>query len=113
MGAVGRFLPLVAGAQHAPVAQDGGGGVLGRQLQFGGLELAAQADLVGDAHGFVEALGPDGQDLFDLGPGADAFNPDLLALLELCARHAEISPARGQHGAPAVIVGFRDVVSAR
>jgi hypothetical protein len=59
--------------------------------QFAGLELAAQAHVVGDAHGFVEALGPDRHDLLDRRPGADAFDPHLLVPLEDGLGHARDS----------------------
>src|SRR5690606_10717766 len=86
--AVGGVLPLVARAQDAPVAYGAGGGIVRGNLQFRCGELAAQAHVVGDPDRLVETLGPDGHDLFDLGPDADALDPDLLALLELGARHS-------------------------
>ncbi len=86
--AVGDILPFVARAQDAPVAYGRGRAVLCGQLQLSAGELTAQTHVIGDADRLVEALGPDGVDLFDLGPDADAFDPDLLALLELGARHA-------------------------
>ena len=59
VGAVLGRLPLVAGAQQAPVRRPSAAAspaVFG--AQFMRQELAAQADVVGDAHRLVEALGP-------------------------------------------------------
>ena len=59
--------------------------VLGPQLV--GQERAAEADVVGDPHRLVEALGPHRLDLLDHRPGADALDPDLLVALEDCLGH--------------------------
>ncbi len=46
-----------------------------------------EADVVGDAHRLLEALGPDRVDLLDHRPGADALDPDLLVSLKDRLRH--------------------------
>ncbi len=86
MGAVVRLLPLVARA-HQPPAMGGsalGFGAVDAVLgaQFIGLEFAAEADVIGDPHRLIEAARPDGNDLFDHGPGADGVDPDLLVSME-------------------------------
>jgi hypothetical protein len=90
MGTVLGLLPLVPRAQQAPVLAAVRGRVLDRHQQLVGQELAAQTHVVGHPDRLVEALGPDGLDLLDLGPGADALDPDLLTLLELRARHRRL-----------------------
>mgnify|MGYP006181799545 CR=1 FL=1 len=87
MRAVFGGLPLVPRPHQPPGLAGIGDRILARQQQFVTEELATQSDVIGDAHGLLEALGPDGLDLLDLGPCADAFDPDLLSLLELRARH--------------------------
>jgi hypothetical protein len=95
--AVALLLPLVAGSQDAPVG-DGHAvrlvdGIFRPQLAC--LELASQPHVVGDAHGFVEALGPDRHDLVDRRPGADAVDPHLLVPLEDGLGHAQVSLSSG------------------
>ncbi len=90
--AVAFLLPLVAGPQDAPVGRRRAAGFVDAvfRLQLVGLELAAQPHVVGDPHGFVEALGPDRHDLLDRRPGADALDPHLLVPLEEGLGHARV-----------------------
>ena len=92
-GAIFRRLPLVAGPHHAPALGIVGDAVAQRLfvLQFLGGEFAAQAHIVMDADGLIDALGPMRHDMLDQRPGADRFDIDPLVLVELRLRHGDFS----------------------
>jgi len=56
-------------------------------LQFLGGEFTAQPDIIMDADGLIDALGPMGHDMLDQRPGADRLHVNPLVLVELRFGH--------------------------
>src|SRR5262249_44518034 len=89
-------LPFVAITDDAPgfavVFHFGHGDFFG--LQFISAEGASQTDVISDAHRFIEALRPLGNDLLDLSPSGDGLHEDPLVFmkLRLCHDFSQASP---------------------
>ena len=90
-GAIFRRLPLVAGAHHAPFIGMGlavfAHGFFAEQ--FLGGEFAAQADVIMNADGLIQALGPVRHHMLDQRPGADRLDVHTLVLVELRLCHGQ------------------------